>query len=923
MRVNHKNFSNSRRNFAPTVVLTKSRIVPISTARQSSSRAAAPVSTASPINTAAPKPIVNVTKTRQNAFQKTHSLSRRESSTKPLAEAVNTACYVRNKVLVTKPHNKTPYELLIGRAPIISFMRPFGCPVTILNTLNHLGKFNGKADEGFLVGYSINSKDFRVYNSITKKVEENCRFKIHYDAGQEGKEKVSAQEYILLPVLNTSSDVPSSNEEVVFSPKDDAGKKLTVKLTYVERGKIDDLGCLDQQIKSTYDSENTNSTNSFNTASLDVNTASDKDGTFERTYGEWNFSTPITVNAAGYSFSHLAALDDFSKMPNLEDIGIFDDAYDNRDEGAEADYNNLEIVEPKKKQERSERDCVRIEAIRLLLAYASFMDFTVFQMNVKSAFLYGTIEEEVYVSQPPGFVDPKFPDRVYKVEKALYGLHQAPRAWYETLSTYLLDNGFRRGIIDKTLFIKIIKNVILLVQVVKSASTPMETHKPLLNDAAGTDVDVHLYRSMIGSLMYLTSSKPNIMFATKIHVDNESAICVVKNPVYHSKTKHIKISSKTVKFVKQIHVIVDGKAVVISESLVRSDLIFDDEDGNVTPLFNNMLVQNQAPKGEGLAIPPEPQPTPSISKPPATPNEPPLTEGHTSGSGEDRLEENIKLMDTIPTPHDSPLTGGYTPRCDEGRITLADLMETCTTLSKKESQLKQKRSSAVIHSSDEEGPSMHIKDSPKQGRIIKEMDKDKNINLEEAEAQDDSDQEVEELKLYMRIILEEDIPIEAIPLAIKPPMIIEYKIVKEGKISTYHITRVDGSTRRYTSMINLLKNINREDLETLWKLVKDKYGNTRLEEGYERVLWGDLKVMFEPDMESEVWRKLKGHEVTVWKLFSSCGVHFVRFKNLHIFLLVDKVYPLTPATINMMLERKLQAVQWNEMCYQLLKLIMK
>nr|GFD04471.1 copia protein [Tanacetum cinerariifolium] len=107
----------------------------------------------------------------------------------------------------------------------------------------------------------------------------------------------------------------------------------------------------------------------------------------------------------------------------------------------------------------------RIEAIRLFLAYASFMDFTVYQMDVKSAFLYGTIEEEVYVIQPSGFVDPEFPDRVYQVEKAIYGLHQTPRAWYETLSTYLLDNGFRRGIIDKTLFIKKIKNDILHVQV--------------------------------------------------------------------------------------------------------------------------------------------------------------------------------------------------------------------------------------------------------------------------------------------------------------------------------------------------------------------------------------------------------------------------------------------------------------------------
>ncbi|GKA04919.1 putative ribonuclease H-like domain-containing protein [Tanacetum coccineum] len=88
------------------------------------------------------------------------------------AEAVNTACYVQNRVLVIKPHNKTPYELFHGRTPSLSFMRPFGCPVTILNTLDHLGKFDGKADEGFFVGYSVNSKAFRVFNSRTRIVEE-------------------------------------------------------------------------------------------------------------------------------------------------------------------------------------------------------------------------------------------------------------------------------------------------------------------------------------------------------------------------------------------------------------------------------------------------------------------------------------------------------------------------------------------------------------------------------------------------------------------------------------------------------------------------------------------------------------------------------------------------------------------------------
>ncbi|GJX15506.1 putative ribonuclease H-like domain-containing protein, partial [Tanacetum coccineum] len=191
---------------------------------------------------------------------------------------------------------------------------------------------------------------------------------------------------------------------------------------------------------------------------------------------------------------------------------------------------------------------VRIEAIRLFLAYASFKDFVVYQMDVKSDFLYGKIEEEVYVCQPPGFEDPDFPDRVYKVEKALYGLHQAPKAWYETLLTYLLDNGFQRGKIDKTLFIRRDKGDILLVQVYvddiifsstkKSLCTefekmmhkkfqmssmdeltfflgitPMETQKLLLKDEDGEEVDVNLYRSMIGSLMYLISSRPDIMFA--------------------------------------------------------------------------------------------------------------------------------------------------------------------------------------------------------------------------------------------------------------------------------------------------------------------------------------------------------------------------------------------------------------------------
>ncbi|GKF51192.1 ribonuclease H-like domain-containing protein, partial [Tanacetum coccineum] len=92
-------------------------------------------------------------------------------------EAVITACYVQNRVLAIKPHNKTPYELFLGRKPTLSFMRPFGCPVTILNTIDHLGKFDRKADKGFFIRYSINSKAFRVFNSRTRIVEENLHVK--------------------------------------------------------------------------------------------------------------------------------------------------------------------------------------------------------------------------------------------------------------------------------------------------------------------------------------------------------------------------------------------------------------------------------------------------------------------------------------------------------------------------------------------------------------------------------------------------------------------------------------------------------------------------------------------------------------------------------------------------------------------------
>nr|KAJ0203216.1 hypothetical protein LSAT_V11C500241930 [Lactuca sativa] len=224
----------------------------------------------------------------------------------------------------------------------------------------------------------------------------------------------------------------------------------------------------------------------------------------------------------------------------------------------------------------------RIEAIRLFLAYASYMNFIVYQMDVKTTFLHGVLEEEVFLNQPPGFVDKDHPDYVYRLDKAVYGLKQAPRAWYETLTSYLLENGYRRGAIDNTLFIKGKGSDMVLVQIYvddiifgspnetlskefveimskrfemsmmgkmtfflglevqqqktgisicqskyisdllvkyslsdcKPASTPVSKTDKLHADPTRTDVNHSLYRRMIGSLLYLTASRPDIMFGT-------------------------------------------------------------------------------------------------------------------------------------------------------------------------------------------------------------------------------------------------------------------------------------------------------------------------------------------------------------------------------------------------------------------------
>ncbi|GJU08606.1 putative RNA-directed DNA polymerase [Tanacetum coccineum] len=657
------------------------------------------------------------------------------------AEAVSTACYVQNRVLVVKPHNKTPYELFKGIKPAIGFMKPFGCHVTILNTLDKLGKFDGKSDEGFFVGYSLSSKAFRVYNIRTRIVQENLHVGFLENKPMlEGNgpkwlfdldSLTQSMNYV--PVVagtfsNVSAGIQGGSEssissqqdqDCIFMPiwkdasyfEDDSLKSVNDAQLQDQDGIHDeytfqDDGIDDHQVNTASPQVCTGS-GEISTATPEINTATSEGlmgpiPTTEDTQEEdqsidlGNLSPSYAVSSTPHtrihkdhpidhvigdvqssvqtrrmttSYSELGFLSAIYEGKTHQDLhtclfacflsqeepkrvskALSDPAWveamqeellqfklqnvwvlvdlpkghraigtkwvyrNKKDERGIVIRNKARLVAQGHTQEEGiDYDEVfapvaRIEAIRIFLAYASYMGFTVYQMDVKSAFLYGQIEEEVYVCQPPGFEDPDHPDKVYKVVKALYGLHQAPRAWYDTLATYLLSNGFQRGQIDQTLFIKSQQGHILLVQIyvddiifgstkkelceefeklmkdkfqmssmgeltfflglqvqqrkkgifisqdkyvheilkkfnytdVKSASTPTDLEKPLVKDADADDVDEHLYRSMIGSLMYLTASRPDIMFA----------VCACARFQVSPKTSHLLAVKRIFRYLK-------------------------------------------------------------------------------------------------------------------------------------------------------------------------------------------------------------------------------------------------------------------------------------------------------------------------------------------------------------------------------------
>nr|GEY61697.1 retrovirus-related Pol polyprotein from transposon TNT 1-94 [Tanacetum cinerariifolium] len=424
------------------------------------------------------------------------------------AEAVNTACYVQNRVLVNKSHNKTPYELFNGRSPAIGFLKAFGYHVMILNTLDNLGKFEEKGDEGYFIGYSMSSKAF---NKRTRRVEENLHVEflenktIKKGSGPNWLFDIDSltksMNYVPVDAGTISTNLSGTKDAVSQELKKNVSSLRYITLPNWAHDAL--LEFSSSKPQDHFSIEVPEGSRNLNPSASTSNPLTDLTETL-------TVETPIPTVSSPVPTVTLLTL----KSPQV--------LKNKKDESGIVIKNKARLVaQGHTQEERIDYDEVfahvaRIKAIRLFLAYASFMGFTVYQMDVKSAFVYGTIDEEVYAMQPPRFQDPESPAKVYKVKKAMYGLHQAPRAWYGTLSKYLLNNGFQRK--KDGIFLLQDKYVGVILKKfeysnVKSSNTPIDKENLWGKDGTGKDVDLHLYRSMIGSLMYLTASRPDIMIA--------------------------------------------------------------------------------------------------------------------------------------------------------------------------------------------------------------------------------------------------------------------------------------------------------------------------------------------------------------------------------------------------------------------------
>nr|GEV97358.1 putative ribonuclease H-like domain-containing protein [Tanacetum cinerariifolium] len=461
-----------------------------------------------------------------------------------------------SRVLMTKPHNKTPYELLHGRTPRIGFMRPFGCLVTILNALDPLGKFKGKVYEGFMVEYSVNSKAFRVFNSRTRIVQETLHVNFLENkpnlAGEEGD-----QQYVLFPMWSSGSTNSQNNEEdAAFDGKehDFDAKKPESETKKEAKGKspVESVTGY-RDLNAEFEDCSDNSSNEVNAAGSIVFTVGQNSLNSTNTLSDAGLSNATVSPTYGKSsFIDASQLPDDPDMPELEDITYSDDE---DVVGAEADFNNLESSIPVKPIPtiRIHKDHLVSQIIDDLSSTTQTRSMT--RMVKDKGGLTQMFNDDFHTCMFASFLSQEEPKRVHQALKdpndIIFGATNKDLC--KSFEKLMKDKFQMSSMGELTFFLglqdKYVAEILRKLGLTegKLASTPIDTEKPLLKDPDGKDVDVHTYMSMIGSLMYLTSSRPDIMFA--------------------------------INDVTRLQALVDKKKVVITEAAIREVLRLDDAEG--------------------------------------------------------------------------------------------------------------------------------------------------------------------------------------------------------------------------------------------------------------------------------------------------------------------------------------------------------
>nr|GEV94061.1 hypothetical protein [Tanacetum cinerariifolium] len=435
------------------------------------------------------------------------------------AEAIATACYTQNHSIIHRRFNKTPYELIQGRKPDIFYLYVFGALCYPKNDREDIGKLGAKGDIGFFIGYSANSVAYRNLQALTA--------------------SMSIQDSA--PTSTNSSNTLVSSHNVDAPSQQHAQQQRNLTPSPI-------ASAADNVLNAMFEGDlfvnpfATPSTESIVSSTQYVDPSNMH--TFYQPYPhdyQWTKDHPLDIMEPK---AVKEALTDPSWIESMQEELHQFIRLDTR--LVVRGYRQEEGID----FEESFGPVARMEAIRIFLAYVAHKGFTVYQMEVKTAFLHGSLKEDVYVCQSEGFIDVDHLSHVYKLKKALYGLKQAPRAWYDKLSTFLLQNRFSKGIIDLTLFTRRFYDDILVVQVyvddiIFGSTNPryatifsdlmksrfemsmmgemtffiglqvnQSPSDKLDLDQIGTPVDATKYRSMFGALVYHTSSRPDIVHAT-------------------------------------------------------------------------------------------------------------------------------------------------------------------------------------------------------------------------------------------------------------------------------------------------------------------------------------------------------------------------------------------------------------------------